>query len=91
LDFDSSRPPAAFEAPADSAGAAFAAMKPYPQSWDGCEPVTDALDRFGLRDLFDLAVQNGLRVEAVTLLVYVGVGESRASMIIERVLRNVEE
>lgn len=64
-------------------------MKAYPQPWDGCEPVTDALDRFVLRELFDLAIQNGLRIEAVTLLVRVGVGEIRAAMIIDGVLRNV--
>jgi hypothetical protein len=71
--------------------AALAAMKAYSQPWDGCEPVTDALDRFALRELFDLAIQNGLRIEAATLLVRVGVGEIRATMIIDGVLHNVDD
>jgi hypothetical protein len=39
---------------------------------------------------FRTVFQNGLRIEAVTLLVCVGVGEIRATMIIDGVLRNVE-
>jgi hypothetical protein len=66
-------------------------MKPCPEPWDGFEPVTDAIDRFALRELFDLAIGNGLRVEAVALLMYVGVGEARATLIIDGVLPDARD
>jgi hypothetical protein len=54
--------------------------------WDGLEPVTAALDRLATRERFDLAIRDGCREQAVSLLIAVGVPEVKAVMIIDGVL-----
>jgi hypothetical protein len=44
------------------------------------------VERCGLRELFDLAIRNGLRSQAVGLLVQAGVPEVKAVMIMDGVL-----
>jgi hypothetical protein len=43
--------------------------------WDGHEPITDALERFALREAFQTAVDRGDRDEAGRILCDVGADE----------------
>jgi hypothetical protein len=51
--------------------------------WDGREPITDAMVRRGVRDEFQVALDDRNRVEAVQILCDVGVDEETAWQMIE--------
>lgn len=51
---------------------------PNSLSWDGQEPITDALMRYGVRNDFQAAVDSGKREAAVSILRDVGADELTA-------------
>jgi hypothetical protein len=53
------------------------------KSWDGQEPVTDALDRFGYRDSFDVFMAASKPDTAILLLLACGVDDAKAQRIVE--------
>jgi hypothetical protein len=65
-------------------------MPNYSEPWDGRESVLDALTRCGFREIFDLAIRDGLREQAVDLLVAVGVNVVKANLIIDGALPTSE-
>ena len=51
--------------------------------WDGREPITDALVRLGLRDAFQVAVDERNREVAVSFLCDVGANEVDAACMVD--------
>ena len=51
---------------------------PRRTAWDGQEPITDALERYGLRDEFQAAIDRGDRDEAGRILSDLGADEETA-------------
>ena len=43
-----------------------------PEPWNGREPITDAMVRYGTRDAFQVAIDGGDREQAVRILCDVG-------------------
>jgi hypothetical protein len=60
---------------------------PKPKPWDGSEPVTDALERFGLANNFYSAIDGGNGDAARQLLRDVGVDPESAERIVAGVLK----
>jgi hypothetical protein len=50
----------------------------HPTPWDGREPITDAMERFAMRDAFQGAIDGRNRVDAVRILCAVGANEETA-------------
>jgi hypothetical protein len=50
----------------------------HPTPWDGREPITDAMERFAMRDAFQAAIDGHNRAEAVRILCAVGANEETA-------------
>jgi hypothetical protein len=46
--------------------------------WDGREPITDAMVRYGMRDAFQAAIDGGNKNEAAKILCDVGADELTA-------------
>jgi hypothetical protein len=57
-------------------------MSPPTEPWDGREPITDALERRGLRDVFQIAVDHGRREEAIEFLCDVGADANTAERMV---------
>jgi len=57
-------------------------MNPTTEPWDGREPIGDALERRGLRDVFQIAVDNGRREEAIEFLCDVGADADTAERMV---------
>jgi hypothetical protein len=51
--------------------------------WDGREPITDALERFQVRDDFQRAVDGSRREESIRILLDIGADEITAWRMIE--------
>jgi hypothetical protein len=51
---------------------------PYRTPWDGREPITDAMVRYGTRDAFQTAIDGGDREQAARILCDVGADEETA-------------
>jgi hypothetical protein len=51
---------------------------PHRTPWDGREPITDAMVRYGLRNAFQVAVDSSDRDGAVRILCQVGANEETA-------------
>jgi hypothetical protein len=63
--------------------ATMTAMPNRSAPWDGREPITEALLRRSLRDVFQVAVDRGNRGEAVQILRDVGADEETAERMID--------
>jgi hypothetical protein len=57
-------------------------MSENAKPWNGSEPVTVALDRFGYLDVFQAFLSKGDRYSAVKLLLSVGVNSATAQRIV---------
>jgi hypothetical protein len=51
---------------------------PHRTPWDGREPITETMERWGLRDAFQEAVDGQNREEAARILCEVGANEETA-------------
>jgi hypothetical protein len=51
---------------------------PHKTPWDGREPITDAMERFAVRDAFQRAIDANNSEEAVRLLCLVGANAETA-------------
>ena len=63
-------------------------MSPTTEPWDGREPITDALVRRGLRDVFQFAVDHGRREEAIEFLCDVGADAETAARMVHILIPN---
>lgn len=59
-------------------------------AWDGREPITDALERRGLRDVFQVAVDHRKRGESVQILCDVGADEETAWRMIDILIPHID-
>lgn len=58
--------------------------------WDGDEPVSDAVERNGLRGMFEASLMIGDREKAVGILRSVGVNDKYAHMLVGAALPQPE-
>jgi hypothetical protein len=56
---------------------------PQRTPWDGRELITDVLERFALRDDFQVAIDAGDRKQSVRILCAIGVEDETACRMIE--------
>jgi hypothetical protein len=61
-----------------------------PTPWDGREPITEAMERFAMRDAFQGAIDERNRVEAVRILCAVGANEETAWAMVGILIPNDE-